>query len=147
MSRGFTFQAPSNILFEPDASRRIDELVTSYGARRVMLVTDKGVRGAGLTNGAEASLAAAGIEVSIFDDIIADPPSHVVEAAVAACQAKQIEFVLSIGGGSALDTSKLVAYLAKTPDRLDDAYGVGRAKGKRLPLLLAPTTAVQASHG
>ena len=35
----FTFQAPSNILFEPGASRKIDELVAGYGARRVMLVT------------------------------------------------------------------------------------------------------------
>jgi alcohol dehydrogenase class IV len=137
----FTFQAPSNILFEPGAARKIDELVASYGARRVMLVTDKGVRGAGLTKGAEASLTEAGIELSVFDDVVADPPSHVVEAAVAACQANEIDLVLSIGGGSALDTAKLVAYLARTPDRLDDIYGVGLAKGKRLPLLLAPTTA------
>jgi len=137
----FTFQAPSNILFEPGASRKIDELVAGYGARRVMLVTDKGVRGAGLTKGAEASLSDAGIELSIFEDVVADPPSHVVEAAVAACQANKVELVLSIGGGSALDTAKLVAYLAQTPDRLDDIYGVGLAKGKRLPLLLVPTTA------
>jgi alcohol dehydrogenase class IV len=137
----FTFQAPSNILFEPGASRKIDELVAGYGAKRVMLVTDKGVRGAGLTRGAEASLAAAGVRLSVFDDVVADPPSHVVEAAAAACRADQIELVLSIGGGSALDTAKLVAYLANTPDRLDDIYGVGLAKGKRLPLLLAPTTA------
>nr|WP_249158148.1 iron-containing alcohol dehydrogenase [Bradyrhizobium jicamae] len=137
----FTFQAPANILFEPGASRKIDELVASYGAKRVMLVTDKGVRGVGLTRGAEASLVEAGIEVVVFDDVVADPPSHVVEAAVAACQANKIELVLSIGGGSALDTAKLVAYLAKTPDRLDDIYGVGLAKGKRLPLLLVPTTA------
>lgn len=137
----FTFQAPSNIMFEPGASRKINELVASYGARRVMLVTDKGVRSAGLTKDAEASLSAAGIELSIFDDVVADPPSHIVEAAADACRADRIELVLSIGGGSALDTAKLVAYLARTPDRLDDIYGVGLAKGKRLPLLLVPTTA------
>ena len=137
----FTFQAPSSIMFEPGASRKNDELVASYGARRVMLVTDKGVRGAGLTGDAEASLGAAGIELSIFDEVVADPPSHIVEAAADACRAGRIELVLSIGGGSALDTAKLVAYLAKTPDRLYDIYGVGLAKGKRLPLLLVPTTA------
>jgi len=49
--------------------------------------------------------------------------------------------VVSVGGGSALDTAKLVAYLAKSADRLDDIYGVGLAKGERLPLVLAPTTA------
>ncbi|OCK57088.1 iron-containing alcohol dehydrogenase [Bradyrhizobium sp. LMTR 3] len=141
MVGSFTFQAPSNILFQPGASRKMGELVAHYGARRVMLVTGKIVRGAGLTAGAEASLAAAGIRVSIFEDVVADPPSHVVEAAVAACRADRIELVLSIGGGSALDTAKLVAYLAKTPDRLDDIYGVGLAKGQRLPLLLVPTTA------
>ena len=142
MIERFTFQAPANILFEPGASRKIDELVASYGARRVMLVTDKGVRGAGLTREAEASLwANADMEVHVFDDVVPDPPSHVVEAAVAACQANKIELVLSIGGGSALDTAKLVAYLARTPDRLDDIYGVGLARGQRLPLLLVPTTA------
>ena len=75
----FTFQAPSNIMFEPGASRKIDELVAGYGAKRVMLVTDKGVRGAGLTKGAEETLAAAGIKLSVFDEVVADPPSQVVE--------------------------------------------------------------------
>ena len=48
---------------------------------------------------------------------------------------------MSIGGGSALDTAKLVAYLAKSDEPLDTVYGVGLAKGQRLPLILAPTTA------
>src|SRR6201997_633501 len=139
--KAFTFQAPPNILFEAGASSKLAETVAGYGAERVLLVTDKGVRNAGLTKGAEASLAKSGCTVSVFEDVVADPPSHVVEAAVDACRTGKIELVLSIGGGSALDTAKLVAYLAKTPDRLDDIYGVGLAKGQRLPLLLAPTTA------
>jgi alcohol dehydrogenase class IV len=60
---------------------------------------------------------------------------------VSLCGDERIDLVLSIGGGSALDTAKLVAYLAKSGDRLDDVYGVGLAKGQRLPLLLVPTTA------
>src|SRR6201997_3018291 len=139
--KAFTFQAPPNILFEAGASSKLAETVAGYGAERVLLVTDKGVRNAGLTKGAEASLAKSGCTVSVFEEVVADPPSHVVEAAASACRAGQIELVLSIGGGSALDTAKLVAYLARTADRLDDIYGVGLAKGKRLPLLLVPTTA------
>ena len=95
----------------------------------------------GLTKNAETGLVAGGCELTVFDDVEADPPSHVIERAVALCRDKGIELVASIGGGSALDTAKLVAYLAKTPDRLDDIYGVGLAKGERLPLLLVPTTA------
>ena len=123
--KAFTFQAPPNILFEAGASKKLAELVAGYGARRVLLVTDKGVRNAGLTKNAEAGLVAGGCELTVFEDVEADPPSHVIERAVALCRDKDIELVASIGGGSALDTAKLVAYLAKTPDRLEDIYGVG----------------------
>ena len=136
----FTFQTTPNVLFEPGAAQKIAGLVSGFGARRVLIVTDKGVRGAGLTRAAEASLAEAA-ELTVFEDVVADPPAQVVEAAVALAQEKQVEAVVSIGGGSALDTAKLVAYLARSDDRLDDIYGVGLAKGQRLPLLLAPTTA------
>src|SRR5436309_6834928 len=139
--KAFTFQAPPNILFEAGASKKLAELVAGYGAKRILLVTDKGVRNAGLTKDAEAGLVAGGCELTVFEDVEADPPSHIIERAVALCRDKDIELVASIGGGSALDTAKLVAYLAKTPDRLEDIYGVGLAKGERLPLLLAPTTA------
>src|SRR6266481_2512 len=137
----FTFQSPSNLLFEAGASRKIAELVEQYGASRIMLVTDKGVRAAGLTGDAEAALSAARISVTIFDGVVADPPSQAIESAAALCRDQKIELVLSVGGGSALDTAKLVAYLAKSPDRLDDIYGVGLAKGQHLPLILVPTTA------
>ena len=48
----------------------------------VLFVTDKGVRGAGLTRAAEASLAEAA-DLTVFEDVVADPPAQVVEAAVA----------------------------------------------------------------
>jgi alcohol dehydrogenase class IV len=139
--KSFTFQTAPNILFEPGATGKTAGLVAQFGAGRVLLVTDRGVRAAGLTKAAEESLSAAGIHLTIFEDVVADPPSHVIESAAELCRRENIDAVLSIGGGSALDTAKLVAYLAKTPDRLDDIYGVGLAKGQRLPLLLAPTTA------
>jgi alcohol dehydrogenase class IV len=139
--KSFTFQAPTNILFEAGASSKLAETVAGYGVERVLLVTDKGVRNAGLTKGAEASLVKHGCTLTVFDEVEADPPSHIIERAINLCRENKIQLVASIGGGSALDTAKLVAYLAKTPDRLDDIYGVGLAKGERLPLLLVPTTA------
>ena len=57
----FTFQTTPNVLFEAGASRKLPEIVGSFGAKRVLLVTDKGVRGAGLTKAAEAALAEAGL--------------------------------------------------------------------------------------
>ncbi len=46
-----------------------------------------------------------------------------------------------LGGGSSMDVAKLVALLASGKEKLDDIYGVGFAKGPRLPLILVPTTA------
>jgi alcohol dehydrogenase class IV len=137
----FTFQVPSNILFESGASKKVADLAAEFGAQRILLVTDRGVRDAGLTKAAEDALKAAGRDLVLFEDVVADPPSGVIERAVSLCREERIDLVLSIGGGSALDTAKLVAYLAKSGDRLDDIYGVGLAKGQRLPLLLVPTTA------
>ena len=136
----FTFQTCPNILFAPGASAGIADVVGQCGARRVLLVTDAGVRGAGLTRASEASLAAAGIAYTVFDAVVADPPAAVVEAAAARARAEDVDLVLSIGGGSALDTAKLVAYLARSDEPLDALYGVGLAKGQRLPLVLVPTT-------
>ncbi|MDI5930155.1 iron-containing alcohol dehydrogenase [Rhizobium ruizarguesonis] len=139
--KAFTFQTSPTILFGAGASSRIAGLLKDYKAAHVLLVTDKGVRAAGLTRNAEVAIAEAGIALTVFDGVVADPPSHVIEAATAICREHGCDAVVSIGGGSALDTAKLVAYLAKTPEKLDDVYGIGLATGERLPLLLVPTTA------
>jgi alcohol dehydrogenase class IV len=70
--KAFTFQAPPNILFEPGASSKLAEIVGGYGVSRVLLVTDKGVRNAGLTRGTEAALKDGGFTLSVFDDVEAD---------------------------------------------------------------------------
>lgn len=137
----FTFQTTPNVLFEAGASKKLPEIVATFGAKRVLLVTDKGVRKAGLTEAAESALAAAGIAIDVYEDVVADPPSTVIEAAAKRARELGTDLVLSIGGGSALDTAKLVAYLAKSDEALDSIYGVGLAKGDRLPLILVPTTA------
>jgi alcohol dehydrogenase class IV len=60
----------------------------------------------------------------------ADPPSHVIEVAAKRARSEKIDLVLSIGGGSALDTAKLVAYLTKSDEALDaTALGSPRDKG------------------
>ncbi|MGO7660588.1 iron-containing alcohol dehydrogenase, partial [Rhizobium ruizarguesonis] len=97
------------ILFGAGASSRIAGLLKDYKAARVLLVPDKGVRAAGLTRHAEVAIAEAGIALTVCDGVVADPPSHVIEAATAICREHGCDAVVSIGGGSAVDTAKLVA--------------------------------------
>jgi alcohol dehydrogenase class IV len=100
------------------------------------LVTGRGVRNAGLTGGIEEKLVAAHHEVIIFDEVVADPPVAVIERAAGIGRASAVDLVVGVGGGSSLDTAKLVAYLLVSADRLEDLYGVGRARSPRLPLVL-----------
>jgi alcohol dehydrogenase class IV len=88
-----------------------------------------------------STIASHRIKVTLFTDVVADPPAQVVHAAVEALKTAAADGVLSIGGGSSMDVAKLAALLAASGERLEDVYGVGNAKGPRLPLVLAPTTA------
>jgi alcohol dehydrogenase class IV len=138
---GFVFQSTKSILVEPGCSARIGELVSALGCKSVLLVSDPGVKAAGLLQSGLAGLEQHGIAVTLFTDVVADPPVHVIEAAVKLAMDARVDGVVSIGGGSSMDVAKLVALLAVGKERLSDIYGVGLAKGPRLPLVLAPTTA------
>lgn len=139
--QGFVFQSTKSIMVEPGCSARIGEVVKALGCSSVLLVSDPGVKKAGLLEKGLAGLAAAGVAVTLFTDVEADPPVHVIDKAVAVARQSGVDGVVSIGGGSSMDVAKLVALLAVGNEQLSDIYGVGLAKGPRLPLVLAPTTA------
>ena len=137
----FSFQTTRSILSEVGATAKIGSILHEMGCRKVALVTDAGVLGLGLAEAALGGLAEAGIEVFIWSDVIADPPEARVLEAVAACREAGIDGVVSVGGGSPMDTAKLIAVLLGQDQPIADMYGIGNVKGERLPLVLAPTTA------
>lgn len=137
----FVFETVPKIVCEQGASKRLGELAGGLGARHVFLVTDAGLIKAGLVDGALAALSAAGIQTTVFSDVQADPPELSVQAAIDGARKAGVDAVIGFGGGSSLDTAKLVALLVKTPQNLPDIYGIGLASGPRLPLIQVPTTA------
>lgn len=138
--QSFTFQSTKSSLVEPGGSARIGELALGLGCKSVLLVSDPGVAVAGLLKAGLEGLKQAGIAVTIFTDVEADPPEHVIMSGVERARAAKVDGVVSIGGGSSMDVAKLIALLAVGQEKLSDIYGVGLAKGPRLPLILAPTT-------
>jgi alcohol dehydrogenase class IV len=137
----FSFETAPRIICEQGGSNRLGEIAKGLGISRLFLVTDAGLIKAKLIDGALASLAAAGVAATVFSDVLADPPELSVQAAVDAARAAGADGVVGFGGGSSLDTAKLVALLACTPQALPDIYGIGLARGPRLPLIQVPTTA------
>jgi len=137
----FTFNTVPSVICAPGAIKRLGEIALARLGSRVALVTDAGLVKAGVIELALQSLREAGIAVTVFDKVVADPPESVVMEAVEAAHAHEATAVIGLGGGSSMDVAKLVALLAHSAEALSDIYGVGNVKGKRLPLLLAPTTA------
>ncbi|BAN51138.1 iron-containing alcohol dehydrogenase [Metapseudomonas resinovorans] len=139
----FSFATTAQILCESGSALRLAELCHERGARRVLLVTDPGITRLGLLDDVLAGFAATGLTVAVYDQVQADPPESVVLEAVQLAKTLGAELVVGFGGGSSMDVAKLVALLAH-PDchqGLVDIFGVGNARGRRLPLLQVPTTA------
>jgi alcohol dehydrogenase class IV len=137
----FVFNTTPSIVFEPGASRRLGAIAGSRLGASVLFVTDPGLRRLGLCDPAIASLRAAGITVTIFDEVEADPSRATLERTVAAGLSAGVTGIVGFGGGSSLDVAKLAALLCGSGENLDKAWGVGNASGPRLPLCLVPTTA------
>jgi alcohol dehydrogenase class IV len=137
----FTFNTAPRIIFGDGVAARLGEVTATQLGARILLVTDPGLLKIGLIQPAVEALEAAGVAVALFSDVAADPPEAVVEAAVAAAQEFAAAAIIGLGGGSSMDVAKLVALLAPGTERLAEVYGIGHAKGPRLRLLLAPTTA------
>jgi len=134
------FSTTPRIILKEGATLELASLLKELHISCVLILTDAGLIKAGVISPILSSLAEAFIEVRIFDQVVADPPVSVVEAAVAAAP-KKVDCVIGIGGGSTLDTAKLVAYLLKSPCDVESLFGVNMAKETRLPLILIPTTA------
>ena len=136
----FTFDTVPNIIFETGAAARLGEIVKSR-MQRPFVVTDKGVAGAGLIDGALKSLEKAGLDYALFDGVEADPPAKVVRGAIDAARAHRADGVIGFGGGSSMDTAKVIAVVINSSQRLEEIYGLDMVRGGRVPLALLPTTA------
>ncbi|SED67016.1 iron-containing alcohol dehydrogenase [Rhodobacter sp. 24-YEA-8] len=137
----FTFNTTKSILCRPGAAAELDRHAGALLGPRVLVVTDPGLRKLGLTDPAIAALRGAGHEVTIFDAVEADPSVATLMATLEAGHAAEATGILGFGGGSSLDVAKVAALLLGSDQPLDEAWGVGNARGPRLPLVLVPTTA------
>jgi alcohol dehydrogenase len=138
----FSFTTVPNLHAEYGAARRIGQILRErYAATRICVVTDAFLHRSGLLAPALESLAAHGWEVTVIDDVIADPPEAIVLASAERVRQSRAEIILGLGGGSSMDVAKLIAVLNGSPQALQQMYGVGNVLGPRLPLVLMPTTA------
>jgi hydroxyacid-oxoacid transhydrogenase len=141
----FTYGAPQ-IKFGSGASDEIGYDLLTYGARRVLVITDPGVAATGHPQRVLEQIEGSGIDARLFDRAHVEPTDASLEEAVAfARDSGPWDAFVAIGGGSAIDTAKAVNLLCSNPGELLDYVNVPVGKGRApehqlLPLVAVPTT-------
>ncbi len=135
------FPVPTDIHFGFGLVRSLAERVRSFGCNRVFLVTDPGIRSAGLLDSVLTLFSEAGIACDVFDEVKPDSGSGLIVGATQRLMRSQAGVVVGIGGGSSLDTAKAVAMLATNPGSIFGYTGLHRVKNRSLPVIAVPTTA------
>jgi alcohol dehydrogenase len=137
----FEFGFPSRVIFGIDVITQLGTLVRELGGTRVLVVTDPGIRAAGIVNKAIDSLKKSAMEFFLFDGVKENPSSSDIELGTNFAREKGgIDFIVGLGGGSSLDTAKGINFLLTNGGKIEDYWGFNRATRPMLPSIGIPTT-------
>ncbi|MFQ3594248.1 MAG: iron-containing alcohol dehydrogenase [Gemmataceae bacterium] len=137
----FDFHPLTRVVFGPGTLAKLGEVVRELGGRRVLLVTDPGLRAAGHPLRARDLITQAGAEVFLFDAVEENPTTKHVGLCLEFAKRHQIDFLVAVGGGSSMDCAKGVNFLLTNGGQMADYKGFGLATKPMLPSVGVPTTA------
>lgn len=139
----YEFFCPVKVIAGKAALEHIPYEVTGLGAKRPMIITDKGVRAAGLLDPVISACEEGGLEIaSIYDDVPPDSSTAVVRDITGIYRSEKCDSIIAVGGGSAIDTAKAVNILvSEGGDDISKYVGAGVLKRALKPFFVVPTTA------
>lgn len=137
---------PTAVRFGAGRIAELPDALKVAGIKKPLLVTDAGLAALPVTQKVLADLKAGGIEVGLFSDVKPNPISANVEAGIKVLREGGYDGVIAFGGGSGLDTAKVIAFMAGQTRPMWDFEDIGdwwtRADPKGiLPIVAVPTTA------
>jgi len=135
----FIYKNPTRVVFGVNSLRDLGPEVDELKCARAFVVSDQGVREAGLTEKVEQALGKRW--VGTFDECPQDSGLHIVNQAADKAKEKEADIVVSVGGGSVIDTAKGMAILLKEGGKIEDHYGLQLFTRPQTPHVAIPTTA------
>jgi alcohol dehydrogenase len=125
----------------PGSSAELGRSIRDHGASKVLVVTDEVLNDLGIVATATASLAEAGVDLVVYDEVRPDPTFAQVERGHRRMVAHGCDAVLAVGGGSPIDAAKVIAAMATNGGDLAKLEGKFRVRHPPAPLFAVPTTA------
>ncbi len=139
-------EKPSTFIGE-NASLQMCKNIPDYGVTKLLLVTDKVLISLGLHEAVLDTLNKLGMDVVIYDNVSPDPSIDQMEEGIALARSEGINGVLAIGGGSPIDTAKVIAAGVTNSISVPEMEGLFKIRKTPLPLFAIPTTAGTGSEG
>ena len=136
----FNFNTTPGIIFGKGTSvSSFDRIIDKLGDN-IFLITDADLTKIGLNKPIINELSKSS-NLEVFDDVESDPSKKTLIKVLERAKTFKPTGILGFGGGSSMDIAKLISLLVGTEQDIENIWGVGNAKGPRLPLILIPTTA------
>jgi len=135
----FIYGGPTKIVFGDGSSKDTESEMSILGCGRAVIITDKGIISAGLVDRVAESLG--NKCVGIFSDVPQDSGIEVVNNGAEYARRSGADVVISIGGGSVIDTAKGICILLTEGGTLDDFEGIQLLTRPQTPHIVLPTTA------
>ena len=133
------FAAPTKLVFGPGAVDQIPGLLTRSGIHNPLIVTDPGIREAGLLAVLAGILAGAKIHHVVFDETEANPSAETVNRCVLQYRESGCDGIVALGGGSSMDVAKSTGVLANNHGDILSYEGMDKFPNPTPYLLCIPT--------
>jgi alcohol dehydrogenase class IV len=137
----YSFRAAGEIVFGEGAIGGVGTIVKRYGGKRILLVVDPGFARGNSFGKVTDPLEKEGLSTVLFDAVEPEPRAVVADRCGELARKEKCDFVLGVGGGSAMDTAKAAAILATNEGRARDFQGLNKVPRPGLPKGMVPTTA------
>src|SRR5207253_2074468 len=136
-----TYQSPTRLVQRLGAIQELGPEASQLGIRRPLLVTDAGVKAAGLLEVALESLRRSDVEPVVFDKVRANPGVSLVDEGAAEYRSQGCDGLVAIGGGSSIDTAKGIGVGAAHKGSLVECeWGRSPIESRIPPMNAVPTT-------
>lgn len=138
----FSYLCSTKIEFGCNSIQKLPNALIELGfGRRLLLVTDPGLVDAGIAAKVTDILEQGGYSVTLFSDVLPNPRDHDCTKGAELFLSRWCDAVIAVGGGSAMDTAKTIALLARNGGKPSDYADGKHAYGEMTPLACVPTTA------
>ena len=109
--KDFTYYAPTRIVFGKESEEKLPQLIQQYGGKRVLVHYGGGsAKRSGLLDKVFTMLDDAGIAYVELGGVVPNPVLSLVKEGIDLCQKEKVDFILAVGGGSVIDSSKAIGY-------------------------------------